>query len=124
MASWTTTVAPELTASTITLPDTTVQLRTCDPAGAFASNARFGIGRELIGWRATETVVVDTLSADGADAATINRALAQISATPSVQDLIALPAGTPPSQVAAAVRTAAADVVAATVAAPVAEAGG
>jgi hypothetical protein len=124
LSSWTATVAPELAASVSTLPDSTVQLRSCDPAGAFTSNARFGTGRELIGWRATEAVVVDTLSADGADAATISRALAQISATPSVQELIALPAGTPPSQVAAAVRTAAADVVATTVAAPVAEAGG
>ncbi len=108
---------PKLAASVTTLPDTTVQLRSCDPAGAFTSNARFGTGRELIGWRATEAVVVDTLSADGADAATIARALAQISVTPSVQQLIALPAGTPPSQVAAAVRTAAAEVVATTVAA-------
>ena len=117
LSSWTATAAPELAATVTTLPDTTVQLRSCDPAGAFTSNARFGTGRELIGWRATEAVVVDTLSADGADAATIARALAQISVTPSVQQLIALPAGTPPSQVAAAVRTAAAEVVATTVAA-------
>ena len=118
LATWTTNVAPELGASVNSLPDTTVQLRSCDPAGAFASNARFGVGRELIGWRATETVVVDTLTADGADEATITRALAQVGASPSVQSLIALPAGTPPSEVAAAVRSAAADVVAVTIAPP------
>ena len=123
LASWTASAAPELGATVETLPDTTVQLRSCDPVGAFTSNARFGIGRELIGWRATETVVVDTLEASGADAATVSRALAQIGATPSVQELIGLPAGTPPSQVAAAVRTAAADVVAVT-SAPAVDAGG
>ena len=124
LATWTTSVAPELGASFSSFPDTTVQLRSCDPAGAFVSNARFGVGRELIGWRATETVVADTLTAEGADDTTISRALAQIGTTPSVQNLIALPAGTPPSEVAAAVRSAAADVVAASIAPPAAEAGG
>jgi hypothetical protein len=122
--AWTANVAPELGASVDSLPDTTVQLRSCDPAGAFASNARFGVSRELIGWRATETVVVGTLTAEGADDATIARGLTQIGTTASVQNLISLPAGTPPSEVAAAVRDAAADVVAATVTPPVADAGG
>ena len=69
-------------------------------------------------------MVVDTLTTDGADDATITRALALIGATPSVQNLISLPAGTPPSEVAAGVRSAAAAVVAATIAPPAAEAGG
>jgi len=119
---WTANVAPELGASVNSLPDSTVQLRSCDPAGAFASNARFGVARELIGWRATEAVVVDTLTAEGADDATISRALAQVGVTPSVQRVIALPAGTSPSEVAAAVRKAAADVVTVTIAPP--DAGG
>ncbi len=114
LTTWTANVAPELGASVNTLPDATVQLRSCDPAGVFTSNARFGVGRELIGWRATETVVADMLVAEGADAEIVTRALAQIAATPSVQNLISLPAGTPPFEVAAAVRAAAADVVAAT----------
>ncbi len=110
--AWTASVAPELGASVNSLPDGTVQLRSCDPAGAFVSNARFGVGRELIGWRAIETVVVATLTADGADDATVERALARIGTTPSAQTLIALPAGTSPSEVAAAARNAAAEVVA------------
>ena len=124
LVTWTGNVAPELGASVDSLPDSTVQLRSCDPVGAFASNARFGVARELIGWRATETVVVDTLTAEGADDATIGRALAQVGATPSVQNVIALPAGTAPSEVAAAVRQAAADVVTVTIAVPAADAGG
>lgn len=121
---WTANVAPELGATVNSLPDSTVQLRSCDPAGAFASNGRFGVARELIGWRAIETVVVDTLTAEGAGDATISRALAQVGATPSVQGVIALPSGMPPSEVAAAVRNAAADVVVVTIAPPAADAGG
>jgi hypothetical protein len=108
---WIDNSAPELGATVVTPTETSVQMRSCDPTGPFTSNARFGISRELIGWRATETAVVGALTAQGADSAAITAALAQIANTPSVQSLIALPAGTAPSEVAASARDAAANVV-------------
>lgn len=116
LTTWSQTVAPELGASVVAQPSA-VQLRTCDPGTTFTSNARFGVGRELIGFRATEVAVVAALHADGADEATVAQALDQIVMTPAVQNLVSLPAGTPPSEVAGTARNAATEVLA-TLAAP------
>ena len=119
LTTWSQTVAPELGASVVARPGS-VQLRTCDPGTTFTSNARFGVARELIGYRATEIAVQSALAAEGADPATVTQALDQIVSTPAVQNLVALPAGTPPSEVAGAARNAATEVLAA-LAAPAAD---
>lgn len=112
LTTWSQVVAPELGASVVAQP-AAVQLRTCDPGTSFTSNARFGVGRELIGFRATEVAVVAAMNTDGADQATVERALDQIATTPAVQNLVSLPAGTPPSEVAGTARNAATEVLAA-----------
>ena len=112
LTAWSAAAASELTATATTLPDTGIQLRSCDPGSAFTSNARFGIARELIAWRAVEVAVAEGVLIHGGDRAAVDRARALIATTPSVGALVALPAGSSPADVADGARRAAADVIA------------
>lgn len=95
-----------------TLPDMTVQIRSCDPGAGFVSFANFGVARQLMAWRAAELAVTNLVTAQGGSGADMAAAFDLISTTPSVVSLTGLPAGTPPSELASAAAVAAIDVVA------------
>ena len=84
LTSWVDLAAPELRATTTTLEDGTVQLRTCDPGDVFTSNARFGIARDLIAFQATELATITGVVSAGGDQAAIDEALAQLDASDAV----------------------------------------
>jgi hypothetical protein len=109
--AWVAVAAPELGASVTSLPDLSTQLRSCDPISGYVSNAKFGVGRQLIAWRAAELAVTNAMTAQGADQGQIDQALSRLSSTPSVIALTELPAGTPPIDLADAARLAAVDVI-------------
>lgn len=109
---WSEATAPEMGASVSSLPDSSVQLRSCEPTGEWATKARFGISRELLGWRAAELATVVAVTDRGGNEAELSVALAALPAIPSVQALVALPAGSTAGEVADSARAAAVDVVA------------
>ncbi len=112
LGGWVAAAAPELGATVTVLPDGNVQLRSCDPAGAFASNIRFGAARELIAWRSVELAVTNLVVAAGGTEADVAAAVELVGSTPSAVAVAQLPAGTSPTDLAAAARAAANDVVA------------
>jgi hypothetical protein len=91
-----------------TLPDLSNQLRSGDTVGGCVPNARFGVGRQLIAWRAAELAVTTSMMAQGANQGQIDQVIGQLSSAQSVIALAQLPAGTPPIEVAEAARLAAA----------------
>lgn len=109
--AWIAAAAPELGASATTLPDFSTQLRSCDPVSGYVSNATFGVGRQLIAWRAVELAITTSMTTQGSDQGQIDQALGRVSTTPSVIALTELPAGTAPVELANAARLAAADVI-------------
>jgi hypothetical protein len=113
LEAWAAAAAPEMGANVTTLPDLSNQLRSCDAVGGYVSNARFGVGRQLIAWRAAELAVTTSMMAQGANQGQIDQVIGQLSSAQSVIALAQLPAGTPPIEVAEAARLAAAEVIAA-----------
>ena len=109
--AWVAATAPELGASVVATPDGNVQLRSCDPAGAYASKIRFGVARQLIAYQSVELVVTNLVVAQGGTQADIAAAIARISSTPSAAAVAQLPAGTTPADLAAAAQSAGADVI-------------
>lgn len=111
LGTWVAATAPEMAATVTALADSSVQLRSCDPAGEFSSNIRFGVARELIAWRAIELAVTNGLISQGASAADVESAVAAIGSIPSALAAAQLPAGTAPGDLAAAAQIAATDVL-------------
>lgn len=109
--AWVAATAPELGASVVATPDGEVQLRSCDPAGTYASKIRFGVARQLIAYQSVELVVTNLVVAQGGTQADIAAAIARISSTPSAAAVAQLPAGTTPADLAAAAQSAGADVI-------------
>ena len=109
--TWVAATAPELGASVSALPDSNVQLRSCDPAGVYNSNIRFGVARELMGWRAVELQVTNLVVAQGGTDSDIAAAIARVGSTPTAVAVAQLPAGTSPADLAAAAQVAASDVI-------------
>ena len=58
LQQWAASAPAELEAAVTTLPNGTMQLRTCDPGAAFTSDARFGVGREIARFRSVELAAV------------------------------------------------------------------
>ncbi len=113
LETWVAATAPELGATVTTLPDASIQLRSCDPVGAYVSNIGFGASRQLIAWRSIELAVTNLVIADGGAAPEIAAAVARIGSSPAALAAAELPAGTTPADLIAAVEAAAADVIAA-----------
>jgi hypothetical protein len=111
--AWVAASAVELGATVSALPDTTVQLRSCDPTGVYTSNIRFGGARQLIAWRSVELAVTNLVVAQGGTQAEIGAALARVGSTPTAVAVAQLPAGTAPADLAVAAQAAASDVIAA-----------
>jgi hypothetical protein len=111
LSMWVEATAPEMAATVGSLPDSSVQLRSCEPTGPYTSNARFGISRQLLGWRAAELAVATLMGEQGGTEADLDAALAALADSPDVLALIDLPAGTPAADTAAAARAAAASIV-------------
>lgn len=104
--------AVALDATVVSLPDSSVRVRSCDPGAGFVSFAKFGVARQLMAWRAAELAVTNLVAAQGGSAADLAAAFDVISTTPSVIALAEMPAGTAPTELANAAVTAANDVVA------------
>lgn len=115
---WVAATAPELGATVTALADSSVQLRSCDPSGVYTSNIRFGVARQLIAWRAIELAVTNVVTAQGGTEADVTAAIASIGSSPSASAVVQLPAGTAPTELAAAAQAAATDVVVAGAALP------
>jgi len=111
LTTWVAATSPALGASATTLPDSSVQLRSCDPVADFESNIRFGVARELIAWRAVELGVTTNVTTQGGDAAAVATAVSDVASSPAALAVVQLPAGTPPAELAEAARTAATDVI-------------
>lgn len=109
---WVAATAPELGATVSTMPDGKVQLRSCDPAGVYASNIRFGVARQLIAWRSVELAVTNLVVAQGGSAGDVVTAVDQVGSTPAAIAVAQLPAGTTPADLAIAAQAAARDVIA------------
>jgi hypothetical protein len=107
LAMWVEATAPEMGAAVGALPDSSVQLRSCEPSGPYTSNARFGVSRQLLGWRAAELAVTTAMLEQGGTEADLKSALAGLADRPEVLALVDLPAGTPAADTAAAARAAA-----------------
>ncbi len=112
LEAWVAATAPELGATVTVLPDSSVQLRSCDPVGAYVSNIRFGASRQLISWRSIELAVTNLVIADGGTDAEIAAAVAGVGSSPAALAAAELPAGTTPTELIAAVEVAATDVIA------------
>ena len=113
LEAWVAAAAPALGATVTTLPDSSVQLRSCDPVGGYVSNIRFGASRQLISWRSIELMVTNLVIADGGTDADVAAALIEVGSSPAALAAAELPAGTTPTQLIAAVEVAANDVIAA-----------
>lgn len=112
LGGWVAAAAPELGATVTALADGSVQLRSCDPVGPYASNIGFGAARELIAWRSVELAVTNLVVAAGGTEAEVAAAVELVGSTPSAAAVAQLPAGTSPTDLAAAAQAAANDVVA------------
>jgi hypothetical protein len=111
LSQWVDATAAEMSATVSSLPDSSVQLRSCAPTAPYTSNARFGVSRQLLGWRAAELAVTTAMLEQGRTEAEIKSAVAGLTASPEVLALVDLPAGTPVADTVAAARSAAARIV-------------
>lgn len=111
LVAWATAASPAFGATATALPDSSVQLRSCDPVADYTSNIRFGVARQLIAWRAIELAVTTNVVTQGGDAAAVAAAIADIPSSPAALAAVQLPAGTAPSELVEAARAAATDVI-------------
>ena len=72
LQQWATNAPIEMNAGFSTLPNGSMQLRSCDPGVGFESGARFGVGREIARLRAVELAAITSLPANVE--ATVDRA--------------------------------------------------
>jgi hypothetical protein len=110
LARWAETTAVELGATVTSLPDSSVQLRSCDPVGSYTFSGRFGVSRQLLGWRATELALITSVTELGGTDDTVAAALPLLAQSEAVLAVTELPAGTPADEVAAAAEAAAVDI--------------
>lgn len=106
LTRWAGATAPEMNTTVSALPDSSVQLRSCDPAVSYTSNARFGVSRQLLGWRAAELALATSLLEQGATPADVVAVMPIYAATPGVLRVVELPAGTPVADVVSAAQVA------------------
>jgi hypothetical protein len=112
---WAFSVPAGLTPAVSVLPDGTLQLVTCDPGEGAEVGSRQGVARELVAWRTAELATYEFLidrAEDPAASVDLAPAWAVVAASSVPLDLAALPADLPPSDIAAAARTAVAGVLA------------
>jgi hypothetical protein len=64
LQQWAANAPIEMNAGFSTLPDGSMQLRSCDPGVGFESGARFGVGREIARLRAVELAAITSLPAN------------------------------------------------------------
>jgi hypothetical protein len=111
LEGWAAAVPAEFAAATAVLDDGDLQLTTCDPGPSFESGARFGIARELIGFRMAQLAVASTLSGTASEA-DLALALAQLDAAGGGVELAALPFETGVADFVVAANTTAAAILA------------
>ncbi len=101
LEAWSAAAPVEFGASVSVLPDGTLQMVSCDPGAGFENASRLGVARELVVWRSAELATIDAVDGTELDLATT---WAFVEASEVALDLIALPADTPPDDMAAAAR--------------------
>ncbi len=104
LAGWVANAPAEFTASLEVLPDGTLQFASCDPGTGFENGARFGIARELIGWRLAELVV--HANADGSSPDGLADTIDRIRTSGVGEQLASLPFDTTAEEAAAAAESA------------------
>lgn len=108
LEQWAATAPAELGAAVSVQGDGTLQLVSCDPGSAFAAPIRPTAARELLAWRTAELATSEMIQAtDRVDPAEdFAFAWPFVVGSGVVDELVALPASTPPADIAAAARAA------------------
>jgi|GEM_PF-4948163 len=101
LGAWAQAAASELRSSVTAIPGGAVQLRSCDPTGPYTSNARFGVARQLLGWRAAELALTTSILSNGGVPADASAAMPAFLASPGALATAELPAGTPANEIVA-----------------------
>ena len=103
---WAAATPAEMSSSFQVLPDGALQLVSCDPGVGFDVAARADVARELLAWRMAELATMEAVRVGGGGEAELVDAWAFVQASPVASDLMALPAATTPSDMAAAAQSA------------------
>jgi len=106
LVAWTDAAPVQFASSLTALPDGSLQLTSCDPGVGSTTAGRAGVAAELVAWRAVELATFEAVAASGGGDTEFANAWSLIGASSAPLDVAALPAGTPPADIATAAREA------------------